>query len=389
MPGVYEYIAEYGTKSFEERPFCDADNFALCQIFYLPLEQVIAPELDAAPVPFLDAANAYFEKQGCKHRRLGLVLTKQSSINLMRMAQTERFSALQVVGVQSAFTQFPALQYGAGTFLLPDGTAVIVFRGTDDSVTGWHEDLDIFLHQGMQSYPLAQQYIKDVAAQFSGDLIICGHSKGGNIALYAALTADKKIRDRIRKVYNNDGPGFGNYQLFRTGAYDELLERYRHLVPHSSFVGMILAHDYDYTVVENKHHIGMLQHDLTFWRVKDGEPVTREELDLLGRFSDVLLGNLIFRLNEDDCPVINEVADRLIAGSKVDSLLKAVKTLPIVGGRVLDAWLKTPKETRDLFRKTLHGVTATTVKTIKQFRKDRVPHYAEHAQIRLRQAAYK
>ena len=187
MAGVYEYISEFAEKSFDEVPFGDADNLALCQIIYLPLEQVIAPELDAEPVPFVDAANAYFQKQGCKHKRLGLVLSKQASINLIRMAQTKRFSSLRIVGMQWAFQQFPALQFGAGTFLLPDGTAVIVFRGTDDSVTGWHEDLDLFLHHGMQSYPLAVQYVKDVAAQFKGDLIICGHSKGGNVALYAAL----------------------------------------------------------------------------------------------------------------------------------------------------------------------------------------------------------
>ena len=342
MAGVYEYISEFSEKTFDEVPFGDADNLALCQIIYLPLEQVISPDLGAEPVPFTDAANAYFQKQGCKHRRLGLVLTKQASINLMRMAQTRRFSSLRVVGMQWAFRQFPALQFGAGTFLLPDGTAVIVFRGTDDSVTGWHEDLDLFLHHGMQSYPLAVQYVKDVAAQFPGDLIICGHSKGGNVALYAALQVEKEIRDRI-----------------------------------------LLAHDFDYTVVDNKHHFGPFQHDITFWKVKDGRLVTRDELNALGRFTDVLLSNLIFRLNEEDFPVLNEVADKFIDASKVDSLLKAVKTLPLVGGRVLGAWIRTPKDTRDHFRRALHGVTATTVKTVKDFRRDTVPRYAAEAKMLL------
>ena len=386
MAGVYEYISEFAEKTFDEVPFSDADNLALCQIIYLPLEQVIAPELDAEPVPFTDAANAYFQKQGCKHRRLGLVLSKQASINLMRMAQTKRFSELKIVGMQWAFQQFPALQFGVGTFLLPDGTAVIVFRGTDDSVTGWHEDLDLFLHHGMQSYPLAVQYVKDVAAQFKGDLIICGHSKGGNVALYAALSVEKEIRDRIRAFYNNDGPGFDNYNLYHGEAYGELLDRYRHLVPHSSMLGMFLAHDYDYTVVENKHHLGPVQHDITFWKIENGELVTREDIDLLGKLTDVLLSNLIFRLKEEDFPILNEVADRFIEASKVDSLMTAIKTLPLVGGRVLGAWIKTPKDSRDHFRAALHGVTATTVKTLKDFKKDSVPKYAAEAKMLLRRA---
>ena len=388
MAGVYEYISEFGEITFAEKPFCEADNLALCQIIYIPLETVISPDLSAEPVPFIDAANAYFQSQGCKHRRLGLVLSKQASINLMRMAQTRRFSDLKVVGCRSAFQQFPALQFGAATFLLPDGTAVVVFRGTDDSVTGWHEDLDLFLHHGMQSYPLAVQYLKDVAAQFDGDLIVCGHSKGGNIALYASLSVEKPIRDRIRAFYNNDGPGFDNYDLYHGEAYNELLDRYYHLVPHSSMLGMFLAHDYDYTVVENKHHLGPLQHDITFWKIQNGELVTRDEIDTLGRLTDVLLSNLIFRLKEEDFPVLNEVADRFIEASKVDSLMTAIKTLPLVGGRVLGAWIKTPKDTRDHFRAALHGVTATTVKTIKDFRKDTVPKVAAEAKMFVRRAIY-
>jgi len=385
MAGVYEYIAEFAERSFDEAPFGDADNLLLSQIIYLPLEQVVSPDLDAAPFPLADAANAYFQMQGCKHRRLGLVLTKQASINLMRMAQTRRFSALRIVGMQWAFQKSPALQFGAGTFLLPDGTAVIVFRGTDDSVTGWHEDLDLYLRRGMQSYPLAVQYVRDVAARFPGDLILCGHSKGGNLALYAALNVEKEIRDRIRIYYNNEGPGFHNYDLFHGEAYGELLDRYRHLVPHSSFLGMFLAHDYDYTVVENKHHLGPFQHDITFWKIENGKLVTRDEINLLGRFSDVLLSNLVFRLHEEDFPVINEVAERFIDSAKTDSLLHAVRILPVVGGRLLGAWIQTPKETRDSFRKALHGITAVTVQTAKKFRRDTVPDYAAAANMRLRQ----
>ncbi len=388
MAGVYEYISEFGEITFAEKPFCEADNLALCQIIYLPLEQVIGPELDAEPVPFNDAANAYFQAQGCKHRRLGVVLTKQASINLMRMAQTRRFSEMKIVGCQSAFRQFPALQFGAATFLLPDGTVVIVFRGTDDSVTGWHEDLDLYLHHGMQSYPLAVQYVKDVAAQFDGDLIICGHSKGGNVALYAALNVEKPIRDRIRAYYNNDGPGFDNYDLYHTEAYGELLDRYYHLVPYASFMGVFLAHDYDYTVVDNRHHLGPFQHDITFWKIKDGELVTRDDMNLLGKLNDVLLSNLIFRLKEEDFPVLNEVADRFIEASKVDSLMTAVKTLPLVGGRVLASWIKTPKDTRDHFRRALHGVTSTTIKTIKDFHKDTVPKVAAEAKMFVKRAIY-
>ena len=92
MPGVYEYISAFGDRTFQERPFGDADNLVLCQLIYLPIEQVVSPDLGGDPIPFADMANAYFQKQGCRHRRMGLLLTKQASINMMRMAQTPRLS---------------------------------------------------------------------------------------------------------------------------------------------------------------------------------------------------------------------------------------------------------------------------------------------------------
>ena len=145
-----------------------------------------------------------------------------------------------------------------------------------------------------------------------------------------------------------------------------------------------MAHDYDYTVVENKHQFGPLQHDITYWQIRDGELVTRDELNVLGRFSDVLLSNLIFRLNEEDCPVLNEITERLMDGAQVDCLLEAVKKLPVVAVHVLQAWLQTPKDTRDLFRKTLHGVTHITIQTAKHFKRDTVPQAAAAAKILLR-----
>ena len=388
MPGVKEYIETNGNFSFCDVPFGDADNLLFCQIFYMPFERVVSESFAAEPVPFPKACNEVFAARGYQHKKLGLMIPADGSHNIQSMAVQPRFAEMQIVGVKELLSADPAVQFGAGTFLLPDGTMVIVYRGTDDTILGWKEDLDIFARKEIPSYQLAVDYLEKAAAAFDRPIILCGHSKGGHLALYAALKTSDAIRARIRTVYNNDGPGYCDYRLFHLKEYDEILPRYRHLVPHSSFVGMMLAHDYDYTVVDNKHHIGPFQHDITFWKIKDGQLVTREELNALGRFTDILLANLIFRLNEEDFPVLNEIADRFIESVKLDSLLKAVEILPVVGGRVLGAWLKTPKETRDHFRRALHGVTSTTVKTVREFRKDSVPKYAAEAKMLLRRALH-
>ena len=372
MSDLLKYIEQFGGRTFDDVPFGDADNLALCEIFYLPFEQIIRPDFDASPVPFDEASRALFALRGNRHRRMGFVLSKESSKEMMAMCGRPRFSQMKLWAARSAFKK-PALQFGCMTALLPDNTAVVIFRGTDDSLVGWHEDLDLYLNDGMMSYPLAEEYLKEVAAHFDGDLIICGHSKGGNLALYAALTADEAVRSRIKAVYNNDGPGFRNYRRYETGAYDELLPRYRHLVPSASMLGMMLAHDYDYTVVKNRRIIGLLQHDLTFWRVEDGALVTRDDLWGFAKFTDLLLANLIFRIRDEHCEILDFTANQFLDGAKVETLTEAVKILPIVAVRVLGAWLSMEQKDRTLFRRTLHGVTDITVRTALRFRKGDVP----------------
>ncbi|MBQ4011467.1 MAG: DUF2974 domain-containing protein, partial [Erysipelotrichales bacterium] len=37
---------------------------------------------------------------------------------------------------------------------------------------------------------------------------VTGHSKGGNLAVYASVFAKEEVKERILDVYSNDGPGF-------------------------------------------------------------------------------------------------------------------------------------------------------------------------------------
>ena len=387
MAGIPEYIEQFGNRSFDEVPFGDADNYALCQIFYLPFERVVSASFDDPPVSFADAADRLFAARGLQHKRIGVLLTKAASVNTMKMAKQPRFAQMKLTGVRSAFRPKPALQYGFGTFLLPDGTAVVIFRGTDDTVIGWKEDLDLYLNGGMATYPHAAAYLAEVAEKFDGGIILCGHSKGGNVALYAALTAEKPVRDRIIGVYNNDGPGFKAYSIYQTGAYEELLPRYHHLVPHASMFGMFLAHDYDYTAVESMHRLGPFQHDLSFWKIENGASVTRSDINQLGKFNDVVLSNLIFRLRDDQLEILEYIANQLLDGANVDSLTQAIRWLPRVALNVLRAWLNTDKEKQTEFRRATHGVTHTFLTTAKTFSKGDIPTLARAAGMTQRAAS--
>lgn len=303
-----EFIDEYGKLTFEEFPFCDADAVALCEIFYMPLEEIISDSFDDEPVDFTPMCEKMFAHDGYEHKPLGLFITNTPSKNLQKMGARKRYSQMKAIAMKSYYTKNPAVQFGAGTFLLPDGTAVIIYRGTNDDIAGWKEDVDFFTHRekGTYSYQLALEYIEAAAEKFSGDIIVCGHSKGGNVALWAAVNCKEETRKRIKYLYNYDGPGYYNYHIFNTGAYDELLPAYRHFVPSSSFIGMLLAHDYDYQAVKSSRLTGLLQHDLGTWQIEDGSLVTVADTDRISKINDMWIAALANRVaTTDNCDTLD------------------------------------------------------------------------------------
>ncbi len=381
MSGTEEFIKNYGDVTFEEMPFCDADNVALCSAFYMPLDKVVSPDFDEEPRDFKEVSETMFEYMGSKHKALGIMITKMSSITMMNMAHTARYENVKVVACREVFQTDPAVQFGAATFILPDGTLVIPFRGTDDTIAGWKEDFDLFLKKGIPSHQIAVDYLEEAAKKFSGDIIVCGHSKGGNVALYAALNCSQEVRNRLKLVYNNDGPGFIDYSFLSSDAYKELLPKYRHFVPDSSMIGMLLAHDDDYTVIKSSRHIGALQHDLATWQLDGAEMETASALTKQGRFYDLGLSRFIYRIGDEQREVVDKVFSDLIAATGELSLTGFVKNLiPAIDGAV-KKWKDIDESTKESFKDAFKGTGMLLIGTAKAVKEEAASATAEKVKI--------
>lgn len=103
-------------------------------------------------------------------------------------------------------------------------------------------------------------------------MILTGHSKGGNSAVYAAMEAPEPVRKRISAVYSLDGPGFPEYVV--TGErYLSTVERVSKIVPDSSIIGMVLETPEPCVVVKADCE-GLMQHFAFTWQV-DGDAFVR------------------------------------------------------------------------------------------------------------------
>lgn len=328
MANVSDYIKNYGNISFKDKPFCDEDNVAMCMSFYMPLDKVVSPSFDDEPKTFGMASRELFALRGSKHKPVGLVLVKEISRLLMDMAARKRFAEVKVLACTDNFSKKPAVQFNAGTFLLPNGDIVVLFRGTDDTLTGWKEDVDMLASDnGIPSEKLSVDYLAEVAKRYDGDIIVCGHSKGGYVAQYAVLNSAKEVRDRVKLLYNNDGPGFKNYDYLGSDVYQELLPRYRHFIPQSSFIGMMLSHDDDYTVVKSNGLIGPLQHDLRTWQFKGDKLITLKDTTAVGKVTDLVFHDLIRGLSEEQIDAVETAVGAIFEATGQRGLLDVKENL--------------------------------------------------------------
>ena len=364
MANGSDYLRNYGGTPFTEMPFCAADSFVLCQSFYLPVENVYG-NLDPKDLTLRELYMKSFELRGAKHKAVGVVLSKQISIRAVEIARSERFGNAKVIDFTSVFTTSPAVQFAAMTLELSDGTAVIVFRGTDDSIIGWKEDVDILVKRGMPSHKLAQDYLERIADHYD-NIVICGHSKGGNLGLWAVLKCEEATRAKVKALYNLEGPGFYNYHLYATQAYKEFLDRYYHIIPHGAFIGVMLAHDDDYMVIKSSAPSGPIQHDLTYWMIEDNHPIYVDGLNFVGRFNDLVMKKIVELIPAEYYGNIEKAADTLVKGMGQLYLTGFVQHLTTSVKGTVNAWRGLDQDTKAEVKESFRGIGSVLTIALKE-----------------------
>ena len=309
MATVFDYLKWRGDLSFAQDPLNPVDGLIFCVLSYIPFVGQAA-ETPHEPIALRDAAadflslddyesrvraknDAMMLRAAAETARFGgqaaetpnepialrdaaadflslddyesRVRAKNDAMMLRAAAETARFGGCKMVLYRDQFAPEEETQFAAMTFLLPDDTAFVAFRGTDRSLVGWKEDFNMAFQEAVPAQLLAQDYVREVAAEYVMPLRLGGHSKGGNLAVFAAARSTPDIQQRILEVYNNDGPGFTDYLMGDPG-YLAMVPRIKTYVPQSSVIGMLLEHEEPYTIIKS-NQVSVLQHDPYSWEV--------------------------------------------------------------------------------------------------------------------------
>lgn len=184
---------------------------------------------------------------------------------LFATASSPRFRDMVVRDYINLFDVEREMQFAAMTFVQGDDFAVVTFRGTDSTITGWKEDFNIAYSMPVPAQEQALRYLEAVAPKLPDKIYLNGHSKGGNLAEYAALKASPEVQDRIERIFILDGPGFKE-GFFSEADYAPIIDRMYKVVPVDSLIGMLLESPVPLHVVPS-HAKGFSQHSVFTWEI--------------------------------------------------------------------------------------------------------------------------
>lgn len=258
---LFHYVKNYGKYSFEEEPFNEIDNIILSIIPYLPLENIV-PGFSKSRIS-LSQVVTKMQVEDRKKDIKGIFCNKVYKL-LLHMKSTKRYKDILCYHYQKEIDKDK--QFGAITLKLQDGSIFVAYEGTNAAISGWKEDAYMTYCFPVPAQVEALDYLKRTVGRKDTEIRIGGHSKGGNLAIYAAMEAPLGIQKKIIKIYDNDGPGFFK-EVVESKKYQKIANYIYRIVPRESVVGMLLYHSNDALVVKSKSK-SVLQHDPFHWQVE-------------------------------------------------------------------------------------------------------------------------
>ncbi len=263
---LLDYALRYSGKTFKEIPFNEVDALVFAQLSYYDYSVFHAEEItlgEMASHPNVLKATDLLNLIGKEDEKLFNVVI-----------DSRRYRDVKVYFHIKDTNPERVQQFSATTFEISKDLVVIAFRGTDGTVVGWHEDLNMTYMFPIPCQSAAQKYINKVLPTIHGKVVVVGHSKGGNVAVYASVMAKAKEREKIKAVYNFDGPGF-TQAFYDLDAYKEIENKLLKFIPPQSAVGKMMKITNDYKVVKSDAKY-MMQHWAHTWLI-DGTRFDYEE----------------------------------------------------------------------------------------------------------------
>lgn len=364
MANMYDYLEWRGDLSFRTAGFNEVDNLLLAQLAYVDFEDIVPGKDSDADVTLKDASESFWSVHNEDDILARVSMTKYAPFLMRRMAETKRFRNVKLSHYVNDISNEEQSQFSVVCATLPDQSIYVAFSGTDNTIIGWRENFNMGYLSETPGQIKAVEYLNRVAEMTTNKLRLGGHSKGGNLSVYAAVKCKQEIQERIIAVYSNDGPGFKR-EMIESEAYQRMLPKIKTILPESSIVGMLLEHEENYEVVRSSES-GIQQHDAMSWEVLGTSFVYVEHIAEQSVLWDETMKAWLAKLSEEERKEIVATIFNVIDEADIRTIDDFYRSKWKVVQDLMKAKSKLPEETMQIFSKALKLLWSEGNKTVKK-----------------------
>ena len=288
MADIIDYALLNAHKDFDTLPYSPIDSLLFSELAYFEFDNIVQNVKSRNKGLLLSeiVENALYENM------FPLERTAERNKKLLgAAAYSKRYSKIKVNYYEDIFDVTKDTQFCAITFILPNGDACIAFRGTDSTITGWKENFNMLFTSPVAAQGHSVSYVDAVAKKVKGNIILTGHSKGGNLAIYSATKCSQAAKSKIVAIHSFDSPGFTK-EFIESKEYIETEKIIKKFMPEESLIGVLLNNRDNYRIIKSEGS-GIMQHDLFLWQVDiskndfvDGEKLYKSSKFFDATFND-------------------------------------------------------------------------------------------------------
>lgn len=275
MGNIIDYIQWRGDLTFAQSPFNEVDNLILSCFAYVNLDKIENVQ-NGSEMTIADISDIFFAVHTQEELQADKSFVRRAPYLMRSMAASSRFGGCIVRNYINEIITEEEQQFSAMEILLEDGTSYVSFRGTDDTIVGWKEDFNM-TNGTVPAQLRAAEYLNEVGKMSERMMRVGGHSKGGNLAIYASAKCRPTVREHVMEIYTNDGPGFPR-NFFNEDEMAKVLPRMIRIIPEFSVFGTILEQEKDPIIIVSDEK-SILQHDGFSWAVAGPAFVRADELN--------------------------------------------------------------------------------------------------------------
>lgn len=358
MANIKDYLLWRGDLPINRKfKFNEIDSMILARFSYLLFDKInIAPKEKIASISekMKDIDNEQFLYNGDKEL-------------ITYLGKSKRFKDLYVTDYIKINDREIEKQFAAITIHISNREIYISFIGTDMTIYGWKEDFNMAFMDNVPCQISGKEYLERIAKKYPNKkILIGGHSKGGNVAIYSAITTQEKIQKRIIKVYNYDGPGF-NKNIINKYGNDIIMNKIETYIPQDSIIGRLLSHNEKTTVVLSTEK-GILQHDIYSWQVLKDDLIKLEKNTETSEVIDRTLTDWLETTTVEQRKAFVDLVFELFYSTDADTFIEISKSFSTSIPKMLKKYGKISAEDKKIMTQMIKILISSYMSTLKEKR---------------------